>query len=204
MNGRLIVCVNLAGDTNRQMCTSAQAQALRDARPVTNVNRWPGGDDEETEELTAKKRRNRQPTIADSKNMMEQLQLEDEYCVAFCESHIPWVVTDRPAWRKFLTHACKSKTVFRIPNRNKLSCEVLKRQEKAWEEKVEVVKRGWDASGVTISCDGWTDAVGRSIVVIVALGGDAPVLIGVVDANQTWQRRMQHGWHPSSSKRLKM
>ena len=33
-------------------------------------------------------------------------------------------------------------------------------------------------------CDGWTYAVGRSIAVVIALGGDAPVLLDIVTAEQ--------------------
>ena len=44
------------------------------------------------------------------------------------------------------------------------------------------MKAGWASTGVTIACDGWTDAVGRSIIVVIALGGDAPVLVDVIDA----------------------
>ena len=49
--------------------------------------------------------------------------------------------------------------------------------------------------GITIACDGWTDAVGRSIIVIIALGGDAPVLLNVVDEEldkkfATWIARL--------------
>ena len=53
------------------------------------------------------------------------------------------------------------------------------------------MKAGWATTGVTIASNGWTDAVGRSIIIVVALGGDAPVLLDVINAdlekkNATW------------------
>ena len=77
---------------------------------------------------------------------------------------------------KFLHHLSRTKINWQVPNMHQLSGPVLNRV------KMEKEKAGWQSSGVTIACDGWTDAVGRSIMVVLALGGDAPVLLQAVDA----------------------
>ena len=115
----------------------------------------------------------KQPTTTEGLNQMEQLSLEDEWCLALCESHLLWSVTDRPAMRAFLHHLWKTKINGQVPNR---TGPVLNRVETVWSVKMETVKAGWQSSGVTIARDGWTDAVGRSIMMVLALGGDAPVL----------------------------
>ena len=38
-------------------------------------------------------------------------------------------------------------------------------------------------SGLIITCGRWTNAVGLSIMVVIAVEGDAPILLEVVDAD---------------------
>ena len=70
---------------------------------------------------------------------------------------------------------------------------MLARVEESWHSAIDKVKAAWDVTGVTIACDGWTDAIGRSIIVVIALGGDAPVLLDIVNAEldkktgQSWR-----------------
>ena len=33
---------------------------------------------------------------------------------------------------------------------------------------------------MTITCDGWTDAIGRAVIVVIASGGDTPIILDIV------------------------
>ena len=176
-----------AGNSNAATCDSEEAKALREAEKARraidqrSTDLWVAST-EETQTTERPSRRQRQQSITDGAHQMEQQRLEDMMCESFCTSHLPWVVADHPDFRAFLEAVNRSKTNFRIPHRQKLSTGILARVESKWDSAIEKVKSAWDVTGVTIACDGWTDAVGRSIVVVIALGGDAPVLLDIVNA----------------------
>ena len=96
-------------------------------------------------------------------------------CESFCTTHLPWVVADRSDFRAFLEAVNRSKINFHIPNQQRLSTGVLARMESKWDSAIEKVRSAWDVTGVTIACDEWTDAVGRSIVIVISLDRDACV-----------------------------
>ena len=179
--------VNDAGNSNDATCDSKEAKALREAENTRNVieQRAPdfwGASTEGTGTTERPSRGKRQRSITDGAHQMEQQQLEDIMCEAICTSNLPWLVIDQPDFRLFLKTLNRTKIHFRIPNQEKLSTNILHRVEDSWKSQIEKVKAAWDATGDTIACDGWTDDVGRSIILVIALGGDAPVLLDVVNA----------------------
>ena len=91
---------------------------------------------------------------------MEQEQLKDMMYEAFCTSHLPWVVTDHPDFKLFLETLNRTKIHFRIPNRENLCTNIIHRVQDSWESQIKNVKAAWDVTGITIACDGWTNAVG--------------------------------------------
>ena len=150
-----------AGNSNVRSCTKPEAIALRDEdekRPkiVDQANdAWGGSNSQPTGYVRpSRSGHSRQPSITTGFNQVEQQALEDEYALAFCESHLPWLVTDRPAWRTFLHHLNRSKINWQVPGRNKLSGTILTRLEAEWDGKLQRVRAGWASTGVTIACDG--------------------------------------------------
>ena len=187
-----------AGNSNSATCESDKAKTLRDSEKMRRAidqrssELWVAST-EETQTTPRPSRGKRQQSITDGAHQMEQQLLEDMMCEAFCTSHLPWVVADHPDFKAFLEALNRSKIHFRIPSRQKLSTGVLARVEESWHSAIDKVKAAWDVTGVTIACDGWTDAIGRSIIVVIALGGDAPVLLDIVNAEldkktgQSWR-----------------
>ena len=124
----------------------------------------------------------RQKSITAGAYQMEQQRLEDMMCEAFCTSHLLWVVAHHPDFNAFLEAINQCKINFRILHRQKRSTGVLARVESSWDSAIGKVKVAWDVTGVTIACEGWRHAISRSIVVAIAHGDDAPVLLDIVNA----------------------
>ena len=142
----------LQGNSNTATCMKDVPLALHEvetkhwALEERLLEAWNGSNGEQLSWVDyvrpSRSKKAKQPTITEGLNQMKLLSLEDEWCLAFCESHLPWSVTDRPAMRAFPHHLSKTKINWLVPNRHKLSGPVLNRVETKWSVKIETVKAG--------------------------------------------------------------
>ena len=90
--------VGIAGNSNAATCMKDIPMALCEAekkRPTLeeqSPEAWDGSNGEQLSYVTyvrpSRSKKAKQPKIAEGLNQMERMFLEDEWCLAFCKSHL--------------------------------------------------------------------------------------------------------------------
>ncbi|XP_072959848.1 uncharacterized protein [Typha angustifolia] len=130
----------------------------------------------------SKKRRSGETALEKSFNMASRNQLHSQIARMFYSVGLPFHLARNPYYVKSYTFATNSQIAgYLPPGYNMLRTTLLQQERANIERLLEPIKGTWKEKGVSIMCDGWTDAQRRPLINFLAVTENGPMFLRAVN-----------------------